>query len=350
MVAIIIALAALALTATAEWLHARRVRRVAYLAFGSSGRPRPWTAATTLLRAASAGSVAWGLVTLLSLGAALREPTSTADDGRLAQHLVIALDVSPSMNLGDAGPQGNQSRGERAREVLRSVLERLDSRRMRVSVVAFYSDARPVVVDTFDPEVTANILADLPLEHAFQGGQTNLYAGVQSAGELAKAWRERSASLLVVSDGDTLPPREAPTLPRAYANVLVLGVGSPQRGTFIDGHNSRQDAASLERLATRLGGRYQDANVRHVPSDIVGQFLASSHAQKQPRLDLRRAALLTVAAGSLVLALLPVFLALAGTGHRPWKLQHRLAVFGSTNSSRAPRLIPHTSRLLEIGG
>ena len=87
------------------------------------------------------------------------------------------------------------------------------SPRTRVSIVAFYTEARPVVIDTFDPEVVANILDDLPLEHAFTPGKTNLYEGVKAAGEAGKTWPAKSATLLVVSDGDTLPAKEIPSLP-----------------------------------------------------------------------------------------------------------------------------------------
>ena len=90
---------------------------------------------------------------------------------------------------------------------------------MRVSVVAFYSDARPVVIDTFDPEVVANILDDLPLEYAFKPGKTNLYEGVKTAGEVGKAWPVKSATLLLVSDGDTLPARETPRCRRLTAAI-----------------------------------------------------------------------------------------------------------------------------------
>src|SRR5262245_44206287 len=123
MVSIISAACAVIGMALAEWLHSRRVRRVAYLAFGPDGSPRAWTSLTPLLRVAAVGAVVWGLVTLLGIGASPVEAFGSASP-RSLHHVVIALDVSPSMDLPDAGPKENESRGDRARDVIRSVLER----------------------------------------------------------------------------------------------------------------------------------------------------------------------------------------------------------------------------------
>ncbi|WP_425615262.1 VWA domain-containing protein [Anatilimnocola sp. NA78] len=316
MVSLLAAAAIMVAVGLSEWLHAARVRRVAYLAFGPAGTARAWTKGVPLLRVVASGAITWGLMTLVGIGASPLEDLTSRNPKSL-HHLVIALDVSPSMGLVDAGPKENQTRGDRAREVIRSVLDRLDPQRTRVSIVAFYSTAMPVVIDTFDPEVTANVLNDLPLEHAFQNGKTDIYSGVREAAKLSKDWRERSATLLVVSDGDTLPSQEQPTLPRAYASVVVLGVGSPQRGTFIDGHSSRQDAQSLERLALRLGGQYHNANAKHLQTGAILAAVAAVPPEEAAGLDRRWLAVVATAAGSLILALLPLLLALAGTGHRP---------------------------------
>ena len=341
MVSLLSTVLAMALLALAEWLHARRVRRVSYLAFGPGGSPRSWTSLAPLLRVAAVGAVTWGLVTLLGIGAPPLEAFG-AKDARSLHHVVVALDVSPSMDLPDAGPKENQSRGDRARDAIRSVLERLDSRRTRVSIIAFYTTAKPVVVDTFDPEVTANVLADLPLEHAFAAGKTDLYSGVREAAKLGKDWRERSATLLIVSDGDTLPSQEIPTLPRAYSSVLILGVGSPSRGTFIDGHTSRQDAQSLERLALRLGGRYYNATSRHLPSAAVTAAATALPPEKGEPTDLRWLAVIATGCGSLVLASLPPLLALAGTAHRPWSAGVPAKVTAATSSPRQARELLQT--------
>jgi Ca-activated chloride channel homolog len=317
MVSLISVLTAMVMCALAEWSHARRMRRVAGLVFGPGGFARGWVRFVAPLRVLSAGAVAWGLVTLLDFD---HEPLAAvkSTDASAIRHVVIALDVSPSMQVVDSGLRQNQSRADRARDVLRSILERLDLQRSRVSLVAFYTKARPVVIDSFDPEVIANVLADLPLEHAFAPGKTDLYASVQAAAELATSWREGHAGLIVVSDGDSLPTTKAPSLPRAYSSVLVVGVGDPLRGTFIDEHSSRQDVESLERLALRLNGTYHDANVRHVPSGTIASLTVAPIDEHGIELDKRHAALWAVAVGSFLLAVLPVLLACVGTSYRPW--------------------------------
>jgi Ca-activated chloride channel homolog len=296
-----------------EWLHARRCRRLAYLAFGPAGRPRAWVAAAAPLRVAAAGALCWGLIVLLGTDRAPWNPGDlSADKAVSVRHLMIALDVSPSMQLADAGPAGVQRRAERARDVVRSILDRIDLGRTRVSVIAFYTEARPVVIDTFDPEVVANILDDLPLEHAFTPGKTNMYEGVKAAGAAGKAWPAKSATLLVVSDGDTLPAKESPALPPAFGGSLVLGVGNPYHGLYIDGHSSRQDGDSLRQLALRLGGQYFDTNQRHVPSvDLVA---LDRWLPVNPRSDigLREAALASTLGGASALAALCIALTLAG--------------------------------------
>jgi Ca-activated chloride channel family protein len=313
------AVAAMAVAGMAEWMHWLRCRRIARLAFGAAARPMRWLAAGAVLRALAVAALGWGLFVLLHIGAAPWDPAEASDGNSAVVHrLVIALDVSPSMQLADAGATRDQRRAQRAKDVLRPLVERINWRRTRVSVVAFYSTARPVVIDTFDPEVLNNILDDLPMEHAFQAGKTNLYEGVKTAAEIARAWPVKSASLIVVSDGDTLPEKGLPAIPAAFAMTLILGLGNPQHGIFIDGHSSRQDAESLTRLALRLGGVYHDANLRDVTSDVTKQLEAAIPVDRRHDPSLREAAMTCVVSGAAVIALLPVLFSLVA---RRWKPQ-----------------------------
>ncbi|MBK7405174.1 MAG: VWA domain-containing protein [Phycisphaerales bacterium] len=232
LLAIAIGLAALC----GEWLHARRTARVRWLVFGPTNGAHSWVAAVPWVRAPAVGILAWGLATLLSLDGA---PTDlTPQKNEPTRHLLIALDVSPSMYIEDSGPDARETRGRRAYDVLESVLSRLDVTHTRVSVVAFYTTAKPVVVDTDDLNVVENILRDLPLEHAFKEGQTNMYEGVRAAGTLAEAWEPGSATMILVSDGDTLPDAGLPRMPPSVSDTIVLGVGNPYRGTSIAGRTS----------------------------------------------------------------------------------------------------------------
>jgi Ca-activated chloride channel family protein len=235
-------------------------------------------------------------------------------------HLVVALDVSPSMLLKDAGPEGRQSRGERAREVLRSIVERFGIERTRVSLIAFYGEARPVVVDTADGEVVSNILNGLPLEHAFAPTKTNMYEAVKSAAQIGKAWPASSATLFLVSDGDTLPAERQPALPGAFRGVRILGVGNSHQGQWIDDHSSRQDERSLKQLAAQLGGAYFNVNRKHLATEDLREMAVLSSETKTSRMGQREWAILAVFMGSLVLSVLPVALRLAGTSWQPARL------------------------------
>ena len=160
------------LSALAEWLHVRRCRRVARLAFGPGGKPREWTHMVPWARVAAVVALAWGLTTLLHVGPRAVRSEKMPEGGY--RHLVLALDVSPSMQLQDAGQGGKQTRARRASEVIMSLLQRVATDQVRISIVAFYTDAKPVVVDTFDMEVVKNALNDLPLDLAFDVGKTAL--------------------------------------------------------------------------------------------------------------------------------------------------------------------------------
>lgn len=303
-----IGIAVAAAVVGAEWLHARRVRRIARLAFGPGARARAWTRGVPVARALAAGVLAWGLLTLIRIDGAGRAAAAMKNPD---QHLVVAIDVSPSMHIKDAGPGGKQSRGDRARDVLKSVFDRLNMSRTRVSVVAFYTSAKPVVVDTVDLNVVNNILGDLPLEQAFKDGPTAMYSGVHEAASLAKAWRAGSTTLVVVSDGDTLPDSAPPQLPAAIGDTLVLGVGDPFRTTQIAGHASRQDAGELKRLAARLRGVYHDGNAHQLPSTVLAG-LRMMTGEQESTLPLRTLALIAVGSGGAVLALIPPLLLLFG--------------------------------------
>jgi Ca-activated chloride channel family protein len=227
------------------------------------------------------------------------------------------------MRLTDAGADGKQTRAQRAGDVLMSLLQRVATDQVRVSIVAFYTGAKPVVVDTFDMEVVKNCLNDLPLDIAFNVGKTELLEGVRQSAELAKAWPPDSATLVVVSDGDTIPDTGMPQLPRSIRSTLVVGVGDALAGKYIDGHQSRQDAPTLRQLAARLQGNYFDANRKHVPSASLAVLSRSLPLRDTRERGLREAALAGLGFGGFTLAALPVALAFAGSawqaGKRPGK-------------------------------
>jgi Ca-activated chloride channel family protein len=221
------------------------------------------------------------------------------------------------MRLQDAGPSGKQSRRQRAADLLTSFFERIPVDHYRMSVLATYTDAKPVVVGTNDMEIVRNILGDLPMEYAFKTGPTDIFAGLTEAAKLARPWRPKSTILMVMTDGDTVPPTGMPKMPDSIDSVIIVGVGDITAGRSIAGHQSRQDASTLRQLAVRLGGTYHNGNEKHLPTDLLLRITAVPGQSVFDRLTRREYALIATAAGATVLALLPLLLHYAGTSHRP---------------------------------
>ncbi|HJO09414.1 MAG TPA: hypothetical protein QGH16_06155 [Verrucomicrobiota bacterium] len=299
----------------AEAWHGRRTRRVARLAFGPLGKARAWTRLAPAVRVLALTAMAWGLVTLFFIRPRVASYDKIPEGGY--RHLVIAWDVSPSMQLDDggfdSGKQKKRTRAQRGAKVLLSLFDRIALDQVRISIVAFFTGAKPVVVDTHDLNVVKNILDDLPLDMAFDPGKTSLIDGIEESVRLAKEWEPGSATLLIVSDGDTVPDTGLPRLPPSINRVLVAGVGDSRRGVFIDGHMSRQNSRVLRQLAKRLGGEYVDVNDVQIPTTQLAELAGVRNLVDSGDKGRRELALGCVATGTGLLALLPVGLALFGS-------------------------------------
>jgi Ca-activated chloride channel homolog len=307
------ALAATALAALGEWLHARRVHRLGSLAFGPAARPRAWTRVVPVLRVAALAGIAWSLVSLIAFNHLVRDLDRRSKSVR---HLMVLLDVSPSMLIADAG-DGSLLRMQRASEVLKSVLDRVPGDNVRFSAAAFYTEARMLVSECQDRELLLHLAGGVPFHVTYQPGKTDLLKSVNETGAFMKDWNRKSTTLLVIADGDSLPPSGLDRMPSSVAEVIVAGVGDSGRGTFIDGHMSRQDTANLSQLARRLGGRYFDCNTRHLPGEVLQKLNSEDPGAAKWRADRRVVALVVLAVSSLLLSLLPLLLEWFGSAWRP---------------------------------
>lgn len=315
MVAELVALSVMIVALGAEALHLLRVRKIAPLAFGPRRRPALWAALTPVYRTLAIGLITWGLVSLIQI----KPKTHNISEIELSKqrHMILLVDVSPSMRLKDAGPEKEQSRSLRSRDVIQSFFDRVPIRHYKLSVVAFYNKAIPVVVDTNDLEVVKNCMNELPMWFAFEGKDTDLFAGLEAAAEVAKPWQPDSTILVVMSDGDTVPASGMPKMPKSIADVLMVGVGDPVAGKFLGGKNSRQDASTLRQVATRLNGEYHNGNVAHLSSSMIAKLTSKTERTKWEDLGRREYALLAIAMGSLILGFLPLALHYLGTSWSP---------------------------------
>src|SRR5205085_5916714 len=121
---------------------------------------------------------------------------------------------------------------------------------------------------------------------------------------------------------------------------LVIGVGDSLVGTFIDGHQSRQDAMTLKQIATRLGGSYYDANKKNVPSQLITELSGLLPMKEGTAAGKRELAIAATAIGGILTSLIPLALMLFGTGYRPgrqhyqieMKPDHKRSMEGVTNA------------------
>ncbi len=329
---LLLAIAALVLATGAEWLHLGRVRSVAALAFGPGKKAALAGKAAPFIRITGLAALIWGLATLMILSPAAHRSVIKEVEPKERQHFLLVLDVSPSMRLRDAGPRANESRMARARVVVGSIIARTTHDKLHTTVVAVYNGAKVVVEETRDLEILHNLMDDLPMHHAFPGGKTKLFDGLTEAARIATKWPRGSATLALISDGDSVPATGMPKMPPSIGGVLVAGVGDPLKGTFIDGHHSRQDAVTLRQVATRLGGEYYDGNTKLVPTAMLqrlGTLAVDSNARLPGQREL--AIFLTILGASL-LAGLPLLLHSAGSRWNPGPNR------APNSTSRSPKL------------
>lgn len=308
------ALAAAMLAACGEWLHGRRVKRLSPLAFGPTNRPRFWTRLTPALRVMALTAMAWSFVTLIDFDNRSRDRNQNTNATR---HLMVLLDVSPSMLLNDSGESGTQMRKARAHDVLKSVLDRVPGNNVKFSVTSFYTESRPMVKECKDREVILALAGDTPLHITYLPGKTDILASLNQVGMSMKEWERKSTTLLVISDGDSVPPTGLHAMPSAVAEVIFAGIGDPGRGTFIDGHTSRQDTSNLSQLARRLGGKFYDCNTRQLPSSVLRNLNAEDPSTTKWRSDRRLTALMLLAVSTATLCAIPLFLEYLGSSWRP---------------------------------
>ena len=302
------------LAAFGEWLHARRMKRIGALAFGPLGRPRYWTRIAPVFRVIALAGLAWGLVTLIAFNNRSRDRDRNA---KTTRHLMVLLDVSPSMFLQDAGEGAAQTRKARAYAVLKSVMDRVPGDNVRFTAAGFYTEARLMVKECKDRELLLHLAGDTPFHITYQPGKTDVLKSLNEAGELMKNWERKSTTLLVISDGDSAPPSGLKPMPSAVSEVIFAGVGDPGRGTFIDGHLSRQDTANLSQLSRRLGGKFFDCNTRQIPSDALKKLNSEDPGAAKWRTDRRMVALIVLASATVVLCLLPIMLEFLGSAWSP---------------------------------
>jgi Ca-activated chloride channel family protein len=309
MVPLIAATTVLLLVSLAEWIHAQRIRVTAQLAFGPSGAAA-WTNVVPSLRVVGLTAFTWGVVTLLMLKIeAPDDATAMERHDAEATRLVFVADLSPSIFLQDSGPDGTLTRHARMREVVEGILQRV-SGNLRFGVIGFYTDSLPVVMEARDPELVRNVFNGLPLTYAMPVGQTDLGTAVNRSLEIVADFPKSSTRVIILTDGDSVPLAPINPRPTSVRELLVLGIGNPHKGSFIDGHQSEAD--TLHRVATSVLGAYHDVNDKHLATEALGDLVVPLALPHQG-LTLAQWAVLAVVLGAFIHAFIPVALEFFGS-------------------------------------
>lgn len=299
-----------------EILHRRRLIGVKHLVFGPRGTAAAWTIFVPLFRVLAIAAACWGFCSLLLVVQARVHNLQTIPENEY-KHLVLVVDVSPSMQLVDAGPEATRTRRQRASDILESLFNRIPMRQFKISMIAVYSDAKPLLENSKDHEVVRHIMEKMPMYHAFKPGKTKLMDGIKLASEMVQGWNPKSTYVVVLTDGDTVPDRGMPKMPASVAKVLVVGLGDPTSGKFIDGHQSRQDVQTLRQLANRLQGIYHNGNQKHLTSQIVSQLIERPDDEELNQWTRREWSIVAIIVGTAIFSLIPILLHYFGTGYRP---------------------------------
>lgn len=310
---LLIAVAVALFASVGEYAHSKRVKRVARLAFGATGAPAPWACAAPFIRFIGLGLATWGALVLMSWDPVEGDASPSA---KALRQLLVVLDVSPSMQIKDAGPDAEKTtRAIWAGKVTQGILDRLDMKDTRITMIAFYSKALTVLKDTTDKNVVANMLDGLPMWVAFEPGPTKFNEGVQEALKIARPWARKSSTLVVITDGDLDQGAAAlgsVSMPASIADTIVIGVGDPNNPTIVAGHPSRQDQWTLKQIAAKLGGYYHEGNRLHLPSSVLAK-LTMMTPRTGSSLGLREAALIAIGTGAGMVGLIGPALMLFGT-------------------------------------
>lgn len=250
----------------------------------------------------------WALVFLLLTSQTLFADRSSSNEipSDEIEHTLLLCDLSPSMRLVDAGEMGELTRREQMKKVVTSIVERF-GKQVRYTLVCFYTKPVPMVKDASDKAILYNVLDDLPIEKAIGPGKTDLAAAVNKGLELATDHPEKSTTLILVTDGDTIELNDLEAVPPSVKKALVLGVGNTREGISIDGHLSRQDPTVLSYVAAHLKGEYVDVNQKLLGSGAISHLVQAGSTTARRRWNKADIALMVFIASACLYALLPVF-------------------------------------------
>jgi Ca-activated chloride channel family protein len=242
---------------------------------------------------------AFFLLGLAGLVVAAAHPVLNLEVARGRANVMLAIDVSGSMQANDVLP----SRLEAARSAARTLIDQLPPS-ARVGLVSFNNTATLVAPLTTDRATVQSALDGL---HA--GGGTAIGDGIEvalqqlrQAGTSGTTASKVPAMIVLLTDGSsntgTDPQVAAATAKAAGVPVETIGIGQRDKPTFVRGQQvDGVDEAALQSIAVTTGGSYYYAEAAGQLSKIYSK-LGSSFGWEFLRVDVM---LPILALGALVL-------------------------------------------------
>jgi Ca-activated chloride channel family protein len=239
------------------------------------------------------------LLGLAGLVLAAAHPVLNLEVARGRANVVLAIDVSGSMQATDVQP----SRLEAARAAARTLINQLPPS-AKVGLVSFSARANLVAPLTTDRSAVESALNDLRA-----GGGTAIGDGIEAAlqelqqsGSAGTTTAKVPAMIVLLTDGSsntgTDPQLAAAAAKAAGVTVNTIGIGQRDRPTFVRGQQvDGVDETALQGIADTTGGSYYYAEAAGQLSKIYSK-LGSSFGWEFLRVD---AMLPMLALGALVL-------------------------------------------------
>jgi Ca-activated chloride channel homolog len=222
----------------------------------------------SMARAASEDTTGWWkkrqkilfILSLLAIGlliVGLADPHIPLDQTKEGANVVLALDISGSMNAADYPP----SRLESAKSAAKVLLGQLD-RKDNAGIVVFESAATTAAYLTPDKE---RVISRLDAIRA-RGGPTALGDGLALAADMASSLPNQKKVVILLSDGVSNAGMVSPEVAAKYAlnnNVQVYVVGIGSNNPVVTGSDQAGDVSlvpidevTLNMIARETGGSY----------------------------------------------------------------------------------------------